>query len=95
MIDTQLWTSRECAAYRRCSLRTLDRERERGDGCPYIRIGTRIYYRASDVEEFILAHVCGGKGASAAVATEAVFRGAATSPRPTMQASNAAGERER
>jgi hypothetical protein len=70
MIDTELWTSRECAAYRRCSQRTLDRERERGDGCPYVRIGARIYYRASDVEEFILAHVCGGKCASAAIATD-------------------------
>jgi hypothetical protein len=70
MIDTELWTSRECAEYRRCSLRTLDRERERGDGCPYIRIGARIYYRPSDVEGFIAAHVCGGKRASAAVVTE-------------------------
>jgi hypothetical protein len=61
-----LWTSRECAEYRRCSIRTLDRERERGDGCPYIRIGARIYYRRCDVERFIAAHVCGGKRASAA-----------------------------
>ena len=32
-MNIDLWTPRECAAYRRCSLRTLDRERERGYGC--------------------------------------------------------------
>jgi hypothetical protein len=30
MTQTDLLTARECADYRRCSLRTLDRERERG-----------------------------------------------------------------
>lgn len=50
MTQTDLLTAGECAAYRRCSLRTLDRERERGYGCPYVRIGGRIYYRRSDVD---------------------------------------------
>ena len=68
-MNTDLWTPRECAAYRRCSLRTLDRERERGYGCPYVRIGGRIYYRRSDVDQFIAVHVCGGDGASA-IATD-------------------------
>ena len=69
MIDTELLTPRECASYRRCSLRTLDRDRERGDGCPYVRIGGRIYYRRSDVDQFIAVHVCGGDRASA-IATD-------------------------
>jgi hypothetical protein len=62
-MNTEIWTSRECATYRRCSLRTLDRERERGDGCPYIRVGERIFYRRGDVERFIEEHVCGDRAA--------------------------------
>jgi hypothetical protein len=57
MTQTDLLTARECADYRRCSLRTLDRERELGSGCPYVRIGRRILYRRSDVERFIANHV--------------------------------------
>jgi hypothetical protein len=60
MTQTDLLTAKECADYRRCSLRTLDRERELGNGCPYVRIGGRIYYRRGDVDYFIAAHVCGG-----------------------------------
>ena len=69
MTTTDLLTARECADYRRCSLRTLDRERERGDGCSYVRIGGRIYYRRGDVDQFIAAHVCGDR-ARPVVATE-------------------------
>ena len=69
MIDTELLTPRECASYRRCSLRTLDRERDHGNGCPYVRIGGRIYYRRCDVEQFIADHICGGDRASA-IATD-------------------------
>ena len=68
-MNIDLWTPRECAAYRRCSLRTLDRERERGYGCPYVRIGGRIYYRRSDVDQFIAVHVCGGDGVRPGAAT--------------------------
>jgi hypothetical protein len=64
MTQTDLLTARECADYRRTSLRTLDRERERGDGCPYVRIGARIYYRRADVDRFIAAHVCSRDHAS-------------------------------
>ena len=60
MTQTDLLTVRECADYRRCSIRTLDRERELGDGCPYVRIGSRIYYRRGDIDRFIAAHVRGG-----------------------------------
>jgi len=68
--ETDLWTPRECADYRRCSVRTLDRERELGNGCPYVRIGARIYYRRGDVERFIDAHVCGCDRQNPAVAAE-------------------------
>lgn len=58
---TDLMTTRECADFRRCSTRTLDREREDGRGPPYVRIGARIYYRREDVNHFIAAHLCGAK----------------------------------
>jgi hypothetical protein len=57
MTQTDLLTARECADYRRCSIRTLDRERETGLGCPYVRIGRRIFYRRGDVEQFIAKHI--------------------------------------
>lgn len=62
---TQLLTALETASLLRCSLRTLDRERADGRGCPFVRIGGRIRYRRADVEDFIAAHVrshAGGAG---------------------------------
>lgn len=61
MIESELLTPRECAAYRRCSLRKLDRERADGRGPPYIRDDRRIFYRRRDVDAFIEAHLCGGE----------------------------------
>jgi hypothetical protein len=52
-----LLTPKECAAYRRCSVRKLDRERAEGRGCPYIRIDSRILYRRADVDRFIESHL--------------------------------------
>jgi excisionase family DNA binding protein len=56
---TELLTALETAQLLRCSLRTLDRERSDGRGCPFVRIGGRIRYRRADVEAFITAHVRG------------------------------------
>lgn len=58
---SDLMTAREAADYRRCSLRTLDRERADGSGPPYARIGARIYYRRADLDAYITAHLVGGK----------------------------------
>jgi (2Fe-2S) ferredoxin len=58
-MNAELWTSRECAGYRRCSIRKLDRERAEGRGPAYVRIDGRIFYRRADVERFIDAHLCG------------------------------------
>jgi excisionase family DNA binding protein len=59
---TELLTALETAQLLRCSLRTLDRERSDGRGCPFVRIGGRIRYRRADVEAFIAAHVRGRSG---------------------------------
>ena len=53
MSDIKLLTTAEYARLRRCSLRTLDRERATGSGCPYVRLGGRIFYRRSDIERYI------------------------------------------
>jgi hypothetical protein len=62
MAETDLLTPRECAQYRRCSVRKLDRERAEGRGCPYVRIDSRIFYRRTDVDRFVAAHVRGVVG---------------------------------
>jgi hypothetical protein len=57
--EADLMTAAEFARYRRCSLRTLDRERATGCGCPYVRLGARVLYRRADVERYIEQHVRG------------------------------------
>jgi hypothetical protein len=57
-MDLEFLTTAEFSRLRRCSLRTLDRERAAGRGCPYVRLGARVYRRA-DIERFIAAHLCG------------------------------------
>jgi hypothetical protein len=52
-----LLTPKECAVYRRCLVRKLDRERAEGRGCPYVRIDGRILYRRADVDRFIESHL--------------------------------------
>jgi len=61
-MTTDLLTPLECAQYRRCSVRKLDRERSEGRGCPYVRIDSRIFYRRDDVDRFVTAHVRGAVG---------------------------------
>ena len=55
----ELLTAGETAQLLRCSLRTLDRERADGRGCPFVRIGGRIRYRLADIESYLAAHVHG------------------------------------
>jgi len=51
-----LLTQKDYAQLRRCSIRTIQRERERGNGCPFIRIGKLIRYKTADVLQFVEAH---------------------------------------
>jgi hypothetical protein len=52
-----LLTEAEAAHLRRQSIRTLQAERLRNDGCPYVKLGRSVRYRRSDVLKFIEAHV--------------------------------------
>ena len=53
----ELFTQAEYARFRRCSTKTLERERVAGTGCPYIRVGGRVLYRRGDIEAFLAARV--------------------------------------
>jgi hypothetical protein len=47
----------EAAGMRGQSVRTLQMERLRGSGCPYVKLGRSVRYRRSDVLAYINARV--------------------------------------
>jgi hypothetical protein len=51
-----LLTGLEYARMRRCSVRTVERERSTGTGCRFIKIGRAVRYRRCDVLDFIERH---------------------------------------
>ncbi len=65
MPDFAFLTTEEYAQLRRCSVRTVERERANGDGCPYVRLGSRILYRRADIDRWIEQHVHSGALTSA------------------------------
>jgi hypothetical protein len=68
-IGSELLTPQEYAHMRRSSVRTLDRERAEGRGCPFVRLGSRIFYRRRDIDRYIEAQVRGGEFRSADAAS--------------------------
>ena len=71
---TELLTALETARLLRCSLRTLDRERAEGRGCPFVRMGGRIRYRRADVEAFVKAHLRGHASEAKSISDTAQVR---------------------
>jgi hypothetical protein len=53
----ELLTEIEVAQLRRQSVRTLQAERLRGDGCRFVKIGRSVRYRRADVLQFIESNV--------------------------------------
>jgi hypothetical protein len=51
----ELLTEIEAAHLRRQSVRTLQAERLRSGGCPFVKLGRSVRYRRVDVLEFIEA----------------------------------------
>ena len=51
-----LLTTPEYARLRRCSPRTVERERTGGTGCRFIKLGRSVLYRRADVIAFIEHH---------------------------------------
>jgi hypothetical protein len=85
----RLLTQAEFADFRRCSIRTIERERAVGTGCAYVRLGARIFYRLADIDRFVDAHRIGGSdlpnGSRTAVAGE--------DPTTDMPPSSTSGQR--
>jgi hypothetical protein len=52
-----LLTEQQLADHRQESVRTIQRERENGTGCPYVKLGRAVRYRKRDIIEFIERHV--------------------------------------
>jgi hypothetical protein len=48
-----LLTGREYARMRKCSERTVERERTSGTGCKFIKLGRSVRYRRRDIFDFI------------------------------------------
>jgi hypothetical protein len=49
----EMLTEKEAAQLRRQSVRTLQAERLRGDGCRFVKLGRSVRYRRCDVLAFI------------------------------------------
>ena len=52
-----LLTQREAAELLRLSERTLERSRVSGFGPPYAKLGSRVLYRADDLDQWITSHI--------------------------------------
>jgi hypothetical protein len=52
----ELVTGPEYALIRRCSVRTIERERTAGTGCRYIQVGRLVRYRRSDITDYLDRH---------------------------------------
>ena len=53
-MTVELISEPEWAGLRRCSRRTLQRERSKRIGPPYIQLGKKIFYRVTAIEEWLL-----------------------------------------
>ena len=53
----ELLTTAEYANERKCSERTVERERTSGTGCKFVKIGRAVRYRRRDILDFIAQHV--------------------------------------
>lgn len=52
-----LWDEEETARFIGKSVSTLQKERLRGDGLPFVKLGRSVRYRPEDVHAFIAACV--------------------------------------
>ncbi len=69
-------TQQEAAAYLRLSPRTLERHRVAGTGSVYVKLGRRVLYRRSDLDDWAASRTFGS--------TSEAEADAATAQRPTV-----------
>jgi hypothetical protein len=54
--DTMLFSQSTVAALRQCSIATVERERCRGGGVPFVKLGRLVRYRKSDIHQWLAQH---------------------------------------
>jgi hypothetical protein len=54
-MSLEVKTEAEYAEWRGCSVRTIQRERSRRIGPPFIKLGSKIYYRVAAIEKWLLS----------------------------------------
>ena len=52
----ELLKQHDYAKIRKCSERTIERERASGAGCRFVKIGRAVRYRRSDILDFLERH---------------------------------------
>ena len=55
--EEEYLTPPESAKLRKCSMRTLEGERQRGDGPPYIKVRSQILYPSDELHDWLKAHL--------------------------------------
>jgi hypothetical protein len=48
-----LWNEQEASDFLKRAVSSLQKDRLRGDGCPYIKIGRLVRYRPEDVRAYL------------------------------------------
>ena len=54
-MSLEVKTEAEYAEWRGCSVRTIQRERSKRIGPPFIKLGSKIYYRVAAIEKWLLS----------------------------------------
>jgi hypothetical protein len=70
----ELLTGQEYARVRRCSVRTIERERTSGTGCRYIKLGRSVRYRRHDMWISSMAGLAKAPASPCAMTAEAIAK---------------------
>ena len=52
-----LWNEQQAANYLQRAVSSLQKDRLRGDGCPFVKVGRLVRYRPEDVRAYLEARV--------------------------------------
>ena len=52
-----LWNEKQCADFLGYAVSTIQKERVRGDGPPFVKLGRIVRYRPEDVHAFVAGRV--------------------------------------
>lgn len=58
-LDEPLWTTKQTAEFLGQSESTLEQDRYKGRGVPYVKLGKTVRYRPTDVRKYIEQHTIG------------------------------------